>query len=95
MFRKEELVLHFVAFVVIPITVESRICLSPKPTDTGTVCTWEPDTWEKKFNLETKEYYYILKEEDSRDNFIERKARKRYIKKIKSANTSKNPRQDT
>ena len=77
----EIIALHFVAFVVMPITVESTICFNPSPTSQGHVCNWKEKTWVKKFDTETKEYYYTLEEYDENDSRIERAMRNRYLKK--------------
>ena len=75
------LILHFVSFVVIPITVETTVCLNPSPTHRGVVCNWEEKKWVKKFDMETKQYYYELEDVDSTDNCIEKIARERYHNK--------------
>ena len=83
----ETLSLFFVAFIVIPISVESSICLYPNPQKDGAVCNWKQKEWIREFDLETRKYYYTLKTTSQSDNFIERKMRKRYLnnnkKKIK------------
>tara|TARA_R100000808_G_scaffold24903_1_gene59193 strand:- start:1423 stop:1698 length:276 start_codon:yes stop_codon:yes gene_type:complete len=75
----EVLILNFIAFVVMPITVETTICLNPSPIHRGAVCNWEEKNWEVKFDIETMEYYYELKPTDQSDNFIEKKMRKRFL----------------
>ena len=76
----EVVALNILAFVVMPITVETTICLNPSPDHRGEVCNWEEKEWIRKFNLDTKEYYYTLAEEDESDNIFERKMRERYHK---------------
>ena len=74
------LALFFIAFVVIPITVETHNCMHPNQEAQGAVCDWKSKTWHKKFDLETLEYYYVLEETSDTDNFVERQVRKRYWK---------------
>ena len=76
----EVLALHFVAFVVMPITVETTICLNPSPTHRGAVCNWEEKQWIRKFDLDTRQYYNTLEPTSQSDNFIERKMRTRFLK---------------
>ena len=81
MIQNEVLALNFIAFIVMPVVVETTICLNPSPEHRGEVCNWEEKIWIKKFDMETKQYYYILEEKSDTDNFFERKARKRYWKR--------------
>ena len=77
----EILALFFVAFVIIPITVETHNCIHPAPENERAVCDWKSKTWTKKFDLKTRKYYYVLDETSDTDNFVEIQARKRYWKR--------------
>ena len=78
----ETIVLFLVAFVGIPIGVETGVCMDPNPNKKGAVCNWKEKTWTKKFDLETRTYYFALDEFDDSDNFIEKKMRKKHHDKI-------------
>ena len=77
MIQSEVIVLHFIAFVVMPITVETTISLNPSPTSQGNACNWKQQQWIMKVEVETKEYYYVLEKTSDTDNFFERKTRRR------------------
>ena len=79
----ETIALFLVAFVAVPIGVETVICMHPNSENKGAVCNWEDKKWNKKFDLGTRTYYYTLDEFDDSDNFIEKKMRKRHHEKIK------------
>ena len=81
MFLKETAILFIVAFVLIPISVESWNCTHPLPDGDGAVCDWDSKNWDKKFDLETLQYYYVLRDVDPTDNFVEKRMRERYHKK--------------
>jgi|LUMU01.1.fsa_nt_gb hypothetical protein len=73
--------LWVVSFIVIPIAVETNKCLCPNKEVQGVVCDWKSKSWSKKFDLETKTYYYTLEDVDKSDNFVEKKMRKRFLTK--------------
>jgi len=75
--------LFVISFVGTPIVVETATCYNPSPEIVGAVCNWKEKQWVKKFDMETKQYYYTLKDESDTDNFIEKKMRKRYLQKGK------------
>ncbi len=79
--QNEVLALNFIAFIVMPVVVETTICLNPSPEHRGEVCNWEEKTWIRKFDLKNKEYYYIIDENGDSINFIERKMIKKYNEK--------------
>ena len=83
MIQNEVLALNFIAFIVMPVIVETTICLNPSPEHRGEVCDWQEKKWIRNFDIETKRYYYTLEEQDLTDNFFERKMRKRYLEKGK------------
>ena len=86
----ESLLLFFIAFVVVPISVETSVCVCPGPGKKGAVCDWESKTWNKKFDIKTKEYYYVLSEADETDNRIEKQMRKRYHEKRREEDENTN-----
>ena len=73
--------LFVISFIGTPIVVETATCYNPSPEITGAVCNWKEKEWVKKFDMDTLEYYYTLKEFDENDNFIESAMRKRYLKR--------------
>ena len=75
--------LWVVSFIVIPIAVETNKCLCPNKEVQGVVCDWKSKSWSKKFDLETKTYYYTLEDVDKSDNFVEKKMRERFFKENK------------
>ena len=89
MIPNEIVVLFIVAFIVIPVIVETENCIYPTPSNNGAICKWEDKEWDEKFDLKTKKYYYVLRETDKTDNFVEKKVRKRYIEKGKRFYISK------
>ena len=78
----ESLLMMFLGFVVIPVSVETSICMNPKPNKKGAVCQWDEKTWETKFHRPSLTYYTALKHEDKTDNFIEKRMRIRYHKRL-------------
>ena len=81
--QSEMLALWILGFIIAPIAVETSVCISPSPDKEGAVCNWKSKSWERKFDLKTREYYYTLKPTSESDNFIEKKMRKRYIERLK------------
>ena len=78
----ESLLMMFLGFVVIPVSVETSICMNPKPNKKGAVCQWDEETWERKFHRPSLTYYTALKHEDKTDNFIEKRMRIKYHKQL-------------
>tara|TARA_R100000742_G_C4271452_1_gene90390 strand:- start:1011 stop:1370 length:360 start_codon:yes stop_codon:yes gene_type:complete len=78
----ESLLMMALGFVVIPVSVETSICMNPKVDQIGAVCQWREDTWERKFHKPSLTYYMALKKVDKTDNFIESNMRVRYHKKL-------------
>ena len=76
--------LWVVSFIIAPIAVEANKCLCPGQEVKGVVCDWKSKTWKRKFDIETKTYYYTLEDIDKDDNFIEKKSRERFLKGIKN-----------
>ena len=80
--QHEMTILWIISFIVTPIVVETSVCVYPDQEKTGVVCDWKNKTWIQKFDLETLEYYYIIDENASSNNFIEKKMIKRYNERV-------------
>ena len=78
----ESLLMMALGFIVVPVTVETTICMNPKIDQIGVVCEWKEETWERKFHRPSLTYYMALKKVDKTDNFIEKRMRIRYHKRL-------------
>ena len=79
----EMIILFVTAFIIIPTTVETHNCMHPKPEGRdGIACNWNDKVWEEKFHMPSKTHYLRLKEVDETDNFIEKRMRIRYHRKL-------------
>ena len=74
-------ILIILSMTAVPASYEVYNCLNPKINQIGAVCSWEEKVWVKRFDIDSKEYYYTLTEKESTDNCIERAMRRRYLKK--------------
>ena len=82
--------LFLASFIATPITYEATACYCPNPEREGVVCNWKEKEWIRKFDIETKQYYYTLKQKSLKDNFIEKKMRKRFLEKGRRIYVKKN-----
>ena len=82
--------------VIAPLTFEISNCLLPtaqnKYENTGVVCNWTDDNFEKNFygnigDIKPPEYRWELKREYLNDNFIEKWVRKQYWKRRETNGT--------